>query len=110
MDEHLKVPARSMMKMPEVKSTVKVAPSKLEWPPKSIGGTFGGGAFGGVTGWAGGDSTRARFTGREGLLNEKVDTVVLGPCEGPTSGLTAAEGAGRFRRSAALNDLNLGRK
>ena len=52
----------------------------------NTGGTFGGGAFGGVTGWAlppaaalGGDSTRARFTGREGLLNEKVETVVLGP-------------------------------
>ena len=49
----------------------------------STGGTFGGGAFGGVTvlpaDALGGDSTRARFTGREGLLNEKVDTVVLGP-------------------------------
>ena len=49
----------------------------------STGGTFGGGAFGGVTALPadalGGDSTRARFTGREGLLNEKVDTVVLGP-------------------------------
>ena len=60
----------------------------------SIGGTFGGGAFGGVTGWAlppadalGGDSTRARFTGREGLLNEKVDTVVLGQGALPPGGL-----------------------
>ena len=52
----------------------------------STGGTFGGGALGGVTGWAlppaaarGGGSTRARFASREGLVNENVDTVFLGP-------------------------------
>ena len=72
----------------------------------NTGGTRGGGAFGGVTGWTlppaaalGGDATRARFTGREGLVNEKVETVVLSPCGG---GGAAAEGAGRFRRSAAV--------
>ena len=50
-----------------------------------VGGTLGGGAFGGVTGWAlpaaaalGGGSTRAGFTGCEGLFNEKVETVVRG--------------------------------
>ena len=75
----------------------------------SVGGTFGGGALGGVTGWAlppaaalGGGSTRARFAGREGLVNENVDTVFLGPCVGSVTGPTAAAGAGRFRRSAAV--------
>ena len=76
----------------------------------STGGTFGGGALGGVTGWAlppaaalGGDSTRARFAGREGLVTEKVDTVFLGPCAGSGTGPAATAGAGRFRRSAAVS-------
>lgn len=75
----------------------------------STGGTFGGGALGGVTGWAlppaaalGGGSTRARFAGREGLVNENVDTVFLGPCVGSGTGPAATAGAGRFRLSAAV--------
>ena len=65
----------------------------------------------------GGDATHALFADREGLVNEKVDTVFLGPRVGPLAGPAAAAGAGRFRLSAPVNrltcranGLNLGRK